>query len=785
VNMAALGPRGWARRNSIVFFMLLYAIVYTTMGIIFYTQVEGWTFSECIYFIVIVISTVGYGDIVPTKDASKIFTSFYVLMGAGFFTFIVGVNARQSTVLSTERANLIRLESMLAMIAPRKRAPGRRRNSRRPGGAGPNPGAAETHTSGAANFHTSVAPAPGRHSLITVGPANAAMTAVEEELTDSVVVPWPQHTSGVEREGEHESGSGSESEGESEGEGNGEGEAEGRRIGKRNEQNADSDHDPDHNASQNDDGVHSTGPQDGLGGLPVRRSPTQTHSDHSDSEIMGLSQPRKLQQISSEQVTAAGKMGRRDRINSLHAAAMDISNALRAAAHDGTSYRRNKGRSASSGAEPSSMDRRHTGGAARTVDDADGARHSLPAGSVFIDEAEAQAELDAMREHQAMEDPSICDAEEPHPRPRRPTQRRAIMRHTSFSRVEYRRWLPESVRFLLKAILIMTILITCGIIFATTYLGFNSVDAFYWSVATGFSVGFGDLVPTTNARGEATNVGALWFAIFYIIAFIVFMLQTLAWIADWLARRGMRRELHNMLSVGLSRSLLRLVDVDNVSTVCVFVFFLNAYLLLLKGSFFIFSFDRLNDGRSSCPRLTLCCSEYIFAHNASQDGRVDKAEWLGAVLVMNDLLHPKMVRRIMDRFDELDRDGDGVLSARDLANADAIDRENDLQQQESPKSRRRVPQAGRSRSAKRSRILSELAEDDAELSSGESEGGSHQHGLASSPAGEQQPQTVVDVEPKITSNRAEDMSTMSEFALNSQLEQGGASQNDRICESNV
>lgn len=157
---------------------------------------------------------------------------------------------------------------------------------------------------------------------------------------------------------------------------------------------------------------------------------------------------------------------------------------------------------------------------------------------------------------------------------------------------------------------------------------------------------------------------------------------------------------------------------------------------------------------------------------------MDKAEWLGAVLVMNDLLHPKMVRRIMDRFDELDRDGDGVLSVRDLANAEAFDRENALQHQASLRSRRRVRQTGGSLLAKRARLLSELVE-------GQSQGLSHQHGVISSSTGEQRQQTVVDVEPKLTSSRAEDMSTMSKFALSSRLEQDGASRNVRIYVSSV
>lgn len=43
--------------------------------------IEDWTAVESFYFAVITISTVGYGDFIPSSRAGKLFTVFYVLIG--------------------------------------------------------------------------------------------------------------------------------------------------------------------------------------------------------------------------------------------------------------------------------------------------------------------------------------------------------------------------------------------------------------------------------------------------------------------------------------------------------------------------------------------------------------------------------------------------------------------------------------------------------------------------------------------------------------------------------
>lgn len=60
-------------------------IALTTLGIgtAFYHFVEGWSWIDSLYFCVVTLATVGYGDYVPTTDFAKVFTIFYILTGVG------------------------------------------------------------------------------------------------------------------------------------------------------------------------------------------------------------------------------------------------------------------------------------------------------------------------------------------------------------------------------------------------------------------------------------------------------------------------------------------------------------------------------------------------------------------------------------------------------------------------------------------------------------------------------------------------------------------------------
>ena len=61
--------------------LLIWVIILLLVGMIFYSQVEGWSWLDALYFSVITLSTVGYGDLSPDTAAAKIFTIVYIFLG--------------------------------------------------------------------------------------------------------------------------------------------------------------------------------------------------------------------------------------------------------------------------------------------------------------------------------------------------------------------------------------------------------------------------------------------------------------------------------------------------------------------------------------------------------------------------------------------------------------------------------------------------------------------------------------------------------------------------------
>jgi voltage-gated potassium channel Kch len=46
---------------------------------------------DAYYFTVITLATIGYGDFSPTTPLTKIFTTFYVFVGLGIITGLIGL----------------------------------------------------------------------------------------------------------------------------------------------------------------------------------------------------------------------------------------------------------------------------------------------------------------------------------------------------------------------------------------------------------------------------------------------------------------------------------------------------------------------------------------------------------------------------------------------------------------------------------------------------------------------------------------------------------------------
>lgn len=66
-------------------------MLFLTAGTLVFHKLEDWTWIESLYFSTASLTTVGYGDIAPSNDASRLFTVFYLLTGVGAVVASLGV----------------------------------------------------------------------------------------------------------------------------------------------------------------------------------------------------------------------------------------------------------------------------------------------------------------------------------------------------------------------------------------------------------------------------------------------------------------------------------------------------------------------------------------------------------------------------------------------------------------------------------------------------------------------------------------------------------------------
>jgi voltage-gated potassium channel len=79
-------------------------IAYVIFGAAMYRWLEGFSVVDSYYFVVITLSTIGYGDLSPHTDAGKIFTIFFIIFGLALFSTLITTLVNRAGVRKQKRA---------------------------------------------------------------------------------------------------------------------------------------------------------------------------------------------------------------------------------------------------------------------------------------------------------------------------------------------------------------------------------------------------------------------------------------------------------------------------------------------------------------------------------------------------------------------------------------------------------------------------------------------------------------------------------------------------------
>ena len=107
VTLSAMGSLtrefGYLAKKPDTRALMLWMVALLGVGTLFYHIVEGWSWLDSLYFCVITLSTVGYGDFDPSTPGSKVFTMIYIFMGLSIFVSLVNMLAKARAEIRSER----------------------------------------------------------------------------------------------------------------------------------------------------------------------------------------------------------------------------------------------------------------------------------------------------------------------------------------------------------------------------------------------------------------------------------------------------------------------------------------------------------------------------------------------------------------------------------------------------------------------------------------------------------------------------------------------------------
>ena len=80
-----------------------------SIGTVVFHRLESWTWIQSFYFSVVTLTTVGYGDLVPSTDTTRLLVAIYILIGVGMVFIVLGIigasiiNMREQRFIKKEK----------------------------------------------------------------------------------------------------------------------------------------------------------------------------------------------------------------------------------------------------------------------------------------------------------------------------------------------------------------------------------------------------------------------------------------------------------------------------------------------------------------------------------------------------------------------------------------------------------------------------------------------------------------------------------------------------------
>lgn len=81
------------KRHRLLILAVSMLVALVVIGTIFFMSAENWTFVDSLYFTAMTVTTIGYGDLVPSHDISKIVATIYAVLSIPIALFAFGIIA--------------------------------------------------------------------------------------------------------------------------------------------------------------------------------------------------------------------------------------------------------------------------------------------------------------------------------------------------------------------------------------------------------------------------------------------------------------------------------------------------------------------------------------------------------------------------------------------------------------------------------------------------------------------------------------------------------------------